>query len=172
MSSQYNDCFVSYPLNAIARYYAKVEKVYPPKYVNDPDARDAHKDLPFDDSPNGKDCPHVIGANLKIAVKDAVAQDDPNLYFYWVHVTELERDKSRESKAMAAKAEKDLQMVGSLMEVQCGMLKSVLHQAPSNHSAHRIISPAETVSRSPSRYYAVSSVIVSIAPLQRMRLGS
>lgn len=94
--------------------------------MNDPEARDAHKDL-APDVIAAEEAPHEIGGNLRIPAKDALTQDDPNLYFYWVHVTELERDKSRESKAMAAKAEKDMQMVGSLMEVQCGMLRFVRH---------------------------------------------
>ncbi|KAG6813076.1 hypothetical protein H0H92_014135 [Tricholoma furcatifolium] len=99
-------------------YYAKVERVYPPKYVGNVAARDAYKDAtePIEDAP------HVIGGDLKIPTKDANAQDNPAHYFYWVHILELEKDKSHEKKQASSKtADKDL-TIGSLMEVQCGML--------------------------------------------------
>ncbi|GLB36320.1 putative williams-Beuren syndrome DDT (WSD), D-TOX E motif containing protein [Lyophyllum shimeji] len=106
------------------KYYARVEKVYPPKYSSDVHARDAHKDSPTSSKTTLDDeAPHVIGGDLKIPTKDANLQDNPALYFYWVHILELEKDKSHEKKQGTSKsAEKDGKMVGSLMEVQCGMM--------------------------------------------------
>lgn len=114
-------------LPSINRYYARVEKVYPPKYCYDLKARDAHKDpsgsssLSLDDEP-----PHVIGGDLRIPSQDAISRDDPELYYYWVHVLELEKDKSHEKGKSSAKgSEKDGKMIGSLLEVQCGMMRFV-----------------------------------------------
>ncbi|PPQ71756.1 hypothetical protein CVT26_007597 [Gymnopilus dilepis] len=105
-----------------AKYYARVEKVYPPKYNADPKARDAHMNSSsssaLDDDP-----PHVIGGDLSIPAKDAYAKDDPTLYYYWVHLTDLERDKSHEKgKGSTKVTEQDRRLVGSLIEVQCGMM--------------------------------------------------
>ncbi|RDB28913.1 hypothetical protein Hypma_015347 [Hypsizygus marmoreus] len=102
------------------KYYARVEKVYPPKYSSDVRARDAHKDSSSSSSED--DAPHVIGGDLKIPTKDANIQDNPTLYFYWVHILELEKDKSHDKKQGAKPADKESNMVGSLMEVQCGMM--------------------------------------------------
>ncbi|KAF8973733.1 ATP-utilizing chromatin assembly and remodelling N-terminal-domain-containing protein [Flammula alnicola] len=104
------------------KYYARVEKVYPPKYNADAKARDAHMDASssstLDDDP-----PHVIGGDLKIPAKDAFAKDNPTLYYYWVHLTELERDKSHEKGKSSTKiTDSDKRLVGSLIEVQCGMM--------------------------------------------------
>ncbi|KAF8225024.1 chromatin remodeling complex protein [Tricholoma matsutake] len=106
------------------KYYARVEKVYPPKYSSDARARDAHKDSPSSSTSSLEDeAPHVLGGDLKILAKDAIAQDNPALYFYWVHILELEKDKSHDkSKGASKSSDKDGKMVGSLMEVQCGMM--------------------------------------------------
>ena len=100
-----------------------MEKVYPPKYNADANARDAHKDASssstLDDDP-----PHVIGGDLKVPAKDALANDNPTLYYYWVHLTELERDKSHEKGKSSTKiTDADKRLVGSLIEVQCGMMR-------------------------------------------------
>ncbi|KAF9478043.1 chromatin remodeling complex protein [Pholiota conissans] len=104
------------------KYYARVEKVYPPKYNADPKARDAHMDAPssstLDDDP-----PHVIGGDLSIPVNEATAKDNPALYYYWVYLTELERDKSHEKGKSTTKiTDQDKRLVGSLIEVQCNMM--------------------------------------------------
>ncbi|KAG6842517.1 hypothetical protein C0991_000043 [Blastosporella zonata] len=105
------------------KYYARVEKVYPPKYSANIEARDAYKEAPLDSTSSLEDeAPHVIGGDLKIPTKEANLQDSPALYFYWVHIIELEKDKSHEKKQGGSKnAEKD-SAIGSLMEVQCGMM--------------------------------------------------
>ncbi|KAJ6574807.1 chromatin remodeling complex protein [Mycena capillaripes] len=110
------------------KYYARVDKVFPPKYSNDTSARDAHKPnaaasssvSPIED----EDPPHALGGDLKEPVKDANARDDPKMYYYWVHILELEKEKSHDKqKASAAKnAEKDGKMIDSLREVQCDMM--------------------------------------------------
>ncbi|KAJ7783454.1 chromatin remodeling complex protein [Mycena maculata] len=109
------------------KYYARVDKVFPPKYSNDTSARDAHKPNAASSSVSpieDEDPPHVLGGDLKEPVKEANARDDPKLYYYWVHILELEKEKSHDKqKATAAKnAEKDGKMIDSLREVQCDMM--------------------------------------------------
>ncbi|KAJ7630650.1 chromatin remodeling complex protein [Roridomyces roridus] len=111
------------------KYYARVDKVFPPKYNNDTEARDAHKPNTAASSSaspdeNEEDPPHNISGDLKEPAKDANAKDDPKLYYYWVHILELEKEKSHDkAKATAAKnAEKDGKMIDSLREVQCDMM--------------------------------------------------
>ena len=107
------------------RYYARVDKVYPPKYSFDVKARDAHKDASSSSYLSlVNDPPHVIGGDLRIPTKEATAKDDPSLYFYWVHVTELEKDKSHEKgKSSVKNNDKESNLVGSLIEVQCGIMR-------------------------------------------------
>ncbi|KAJ7130061.1 chromatin remodeling complex protein [Mycena crocata] len=109
------------------KYYARVDKVFPPKYSNDTSARDAHKPNAASSSVSpieDEDPPHALGGDLKEPVKEANARDDPGLYYYWVHILELEKEKSHDKqKATAAKnAEKDGKMIDSLREVQCDMM--------------------------------------------------
>ncbi|KAF7339722.1 Chromatin remodeling complex protein [Mycena sanguinolenta] len=108
------------------KYYARVDKVFPPKYSNDTSARDAHKPstngasssvLPLEEEAP----PHVLTGDLKEPAKDANARDDPKLYYYWVHVLELEKDKAHD-KQKANAADKDGKMIDSLREVQCDMM--------------------------------------------------
>jgi hypothetical protein len=106
------------------RYYARVDKVYPPKYSFDEKARDAHKDASSSSYLSVNDPPHVIGGDLRIPTKEATAKDDPSMYFYWVHVTELEKDKSHEKgKSSVKNNDKETNLVGSLIEVQCGIMR-------------------------------------------------
>ncbi|KAJ7139826.1 ATP-utilizing chromatin assembly and remodelling N-terminal-domain-containing protein [Mycena epipterygia] len=109
------------------KYYARVDKVFPPKYSNDTSARDAHKPNAASSSVSpieDEDPPHALGGDLKEPVKDANSRDDPKLYYYWVHIVELEKEKSHDKqKSTAAKnAEKDGKMIDSLREVQCDMM--------------------------------------------------
>ncbi|KAJ6627227.1 chromatin remodeling complex protein [Mycena sp. CBHHK59/15] len=109
------------------KYYARVDKVFPPKYSSDTSARDAHKPNVASSSVSSiedEDPPHALGGDLKEPIKDANARDDPKLYYYWVHILELEKEKSHDKqKATAAKnAEKDGKMIDSLREVQCDMM--------------------------------------------------
>lgn len=146
----------------IVRYYARVEKVYPPKYSSDARARDAHKDSSSSSTSSSleDDAPHVIGGDLKIPTKDANVQDNPTLYFYWVHILELEKDKSHDKNKSAARStEKDGKMVGSLMEVQCGMMRyDQSYIVPVRCLMY--VDPVATVSLSRSRSFAGSSAIV------------
>jgi len=66
---------------------------------------------------------HAVGGDLNVSAEVAAEKDDPHLYFYWVHVLEPEREKN-EKKSKAAIME-DSQVIGSLMEVQCGMMRCV-----------------------------------------------
>ncbi|KAF5374801.1 hypothetical protein D9758_000115 [Tetrapyrgos nigripes] len=101
------------------KYHAAVDRVYPPKYSSDAQARDAHKGTSSSGSPLDDERSHNIEGDLKVPAKDVNAKDDPNLYYYWVHILEMEKDKNDKSKA---KTEEGAKMIGSLMEVQCGRL--------------------------------------------------
>ncbi|KAF9056339.1 chromatin remodeling complex protein [Panaeolus papilionaceus] len=104
------------------KFLARVEKVYPPKYNADANARDAHMD-PASSSTLEDEPPHVVGGDLKTPLQEANANDNPALYYYWVHLIELERDKSHEKGKSSVKiTEADKRLVGSLIEVQCGMM--------------------------------------------------
>jgi bromodomain adjacent to zinc finger domain protein 1A len=82
---------------------------------------DASSSSALDDEP-----PHVIGGDLNIPVKDALTKDNPDLYYYWVYLTELERDKSHEKgKGTTKITDQDKRLVGSLIEVQCNMMRLV-----------------------------------------------
>ncbi|CAK5264756.1 unnamed protein product [Mycena citricolor] len=105
------------------KYHAEIRKVFPPKYNDKPDAREAFK--------SGQGCsssepiavdepPHAIVGDLKEPAKEANARDDPALYYYWVHLFEPEKDSKQ--KAAAKNAEQDPSAVDSLREVQCGAL--------------------------------------------------
>lgn len=151
-------------MSTIPRYYARVEKVYPPKYSSDARARDAHKDSSSSSTSSSleDDAPHVIGGDLKIPTKDANVQDNPTLYFYWVHILELEKDKSHDKNKSATRStDKDGKMVGSLMEVQCGMMR---YDQPFIVLVRRFmyVDTAVTVSLSRSRFFDGSSAIVLI----------
>lgn len=118
--------FTTLVLTLRSRYYAQVDKVYPPKYNADPKARDAHID-PSSSSNLDEDPPHIIGGDLKTPNQEAIAKDNPALYYYWVYLTELERDKSHEKgKATTKITDNDKKLVGSLIEVTCKMMKYVL----------------------------------------------
>ncbi|KAJ3967337.1 hypothetical protein EV361DRAFT_1009238 [Lentinula raphanica] len=133
---------VSIDLNGV-KYYRQVHTVYPPKYstdvaarnANKPDAEGAEQGAP---RPIDIDEPHQIYGDSKAPVKEVNACDDPFSYCYWVLITDLERDKSDKNKS--GKPSNDSEMVGGLMEVQ-----------------------SETVSRSQSLFFVVSSEIVWIA---------
>ncbi|KAG5221534.1 transcriptional regulator family: DDT [Salix suchowensis] len=91
-------------------YYARVERVYPPKYYHDVDARDAFK--PTDLTSNAimavdDEQPHVIAGDLNLPIKEANQRDDPTLYYYWVHILELEKDKPDKNRS-AQQHEKDV----------------------------------------------------------------
>lgn len=121
--------FVLTDLPFSQRYHARVEKVYPPKYNADPKARDAHIDA-SSSSTLDVDPPHVIGGDLKIDSKEAYNNDNPTLYYYWVHIIDLEREKSHEKgKSTAKVSDKDRRLVGSLIEVQSSIMRSLFHSS-------------------------------------------
>lgn len=106
-----------------------MEKVYPPKYSGDAQARDAHKD-PSSSAAHSLDneTPHATGGDLKITTDEATLYDNPFRYYYWVHILELEKDKSHDKGKSATKnVEKGGEMIGSLMEVRCGIMRFVLY---------------------------------------------
>ncbi len=118
------------------RFYGTVDTVYTPKYYDDVSARDSRKETrQGSDSPRAElEEPHVITGDLKIPAKDFNAQDPPDRYFYWVLITEPERDKSHDkAKTSQDKAKAD-EAVGSLMEVTCHLMRYVLIKTISAHA--------------------------------------
>ncbi|KIY45420.1 hypothetical protein FISHEDRAFT_66988 [Fistulina hepatica ATCC 64428] len=141
------------------KYIAKIDRVYPPKYSNDQAARDQSISSPED----GK--PHAIGGDLSIDIKVANTRDDPYLYFYWVYLIEPERDSHAKGKAKALKQE---DMAGSIMEVQCGMMsrdrlmfsKSILRRFIRDCvDRDPAVASPWTVKPAIARHYGVASVM-------------
>jgi len=111
------------------------------------------------------DPPHVIGGDLRIPIQQTLLNDNPTLYYYWVHLTELERDKSHEKgKATTKITEGDKKLVGSLIEVHCGMMRWV-HTSDFLGASGLLLSLAGTVSHSPSQFFAGLFATVWIAML-------
>jgi hypothetical protein len=165
--------FIGEVLNVPYRFYARVHTVYPPKYSYDVAARDANKpDAEGMDNGNARPIdheePHQIYGDLKIAVKDINSRDDPFMYYYWVHLTELERDKG--DKGKSSKAADGSEMIGSLMEVQCGRMR--YSSTCSYNPLVANISLVVTVSHFPNPSSVVSFVIVLIVMLQWHHRGS
>lgn len=105
------------------RYYGVIEKVYPPRFSSDQQARDAFKDTDPSDQTLDEEQSHLVGSDLSIPIQDANTQDSPELYYYWVHIRELEKDKGEKAKASKT-IEKDTKVIGSVMECQCNTLRS------------------------------------------------
>ncbi|KAG7099386.1 hypothetical protein E1B28_001241 [Marasmius oreades] len=112
----------------LVRYVGLVDKVYPPKYSNDASARDAYAELQSAAEVSGRPfdqiIPHPIGGDLKVPVKEVNAKDDPNLYYYWVQILEPEKEKGERGGKSSGKNsdESSSNVIGSLMEVQCGRM--------------------------------------------------
>lgn len=116
--------FVSYTYpNMLFRYYGVIEKVYPPRFSSDQQARDAFKDTDPSDQTLDEEQSHLVGSDLSIPIQDANTQDSPELYYYWVHILELEKDKGEKGRASKT-IEKDTKVIGSVMECQCNTLRS------------------------------------------------
>jgi hypothetical protein len=106
------------------RYYALVQKVFPPRHLVDPECQNG---APSTASPPPIiQHPHKIGGDLKVPTKDAHAKDDPTKYYYAVQILELEREKSHEKNKSAKVAGKESNQTGSTMEVQCSVMRYAL----------------------------------------------
>lgn len=64
---------------------------------------------------------HNLTGDLKIPAKDVNAQDDPTKYFYKVQILEEQNEKSHEKSKTSAKDR--AKWSGSLMEVQCSVMR-------------------------------------------------
>ncbi|KAK0465402.1 chromatin remodeling complex protein [Desarmillaria tabescens] len=102
------------------KYYGTVDTVYPPKFYQDQDARDARKENRGSSPKAELDEPHLITGDLKIPAAEVNAQDRPERYFYWVQITEPEKEKAHDKAKNAKKQDEDT--VGSLMEVTCQLM--------------------------------------------------
>ncbi|XP_006454475.1 hypothetical protein AGABI2DRAFT_197646 [Agaricus bisporus var. bisporus H97] len=104
------------------KYYGLIEKVYPPRFSADQQARDAFKDTDLSERTLDEEQPHLYGGDLNIPIQEANTKDNPELYYYWVHILELEKDKGEKSKVAKTATEKDTKVIGSVMECQCNTL--------------------------------------------------
>lgn len=109
--------------SSLHRYYGLIEKVYPPRFSADQQARDAFKDSDLSEKTPDEEHLHSVGSDLNIPLQEANAQDNPELYYYWVQILELEKDKGEKSKASKTATEKDTKVIGSVMECQCNTLR-------------------------------------------------
>jgi len=64
---------------------------------------------------------HNLSGDLKIPAKDANAKDDPAKYFYKVQILEEQNEKSHEKSKTTARDR--AKWNGSLMEVQCNVMR-------------------------------------------------
>ena len=95
------------------------------------------------------DPPHIIGGDLKIPSKDAYNNDNPTLYYYWVHVLELEKDKNSDKPRAIPRNNEERKMIGSLLEVQCGMMRCVSPCRATRPLAHRRLVATDFLFQSP-----------------------
>lgn len=106
------------------KYFARIEKVYPPRSTLDANEREdrLQTDMSSSSFTAEEGIPHLIGGDLKTPIKAANAKDDPVKYFYWVSILEPERNSDKAKAAAAAKGPDPEAPVKSLMEVQCGVM--------------------------------------------------
>jgi len=112
--------------DCLYRYYARVQKVYPPKAISDTDLTQGQSSSsPFTPPPPPhEERAHMIGGDLKIPAKDANAKDDPAKYYYGVQVLELEKERSHDKNRSITKGPgKEDSRTGSIMEVQCNLMR-------------------------------------------------
>jgi bromodomain adjacent to zinc finger domain protein 1A len=125
----------------ISRFWATVVQVFPPKLAGTDVAgpstaaptNHASTSTPTspesDLSPMSDDEPqpiHNLSGDLKIPAKDVNAKDDPFKYFYKVQILEEQNEKSQEKSRTTAKDR--AKWNGSLMEVQCNVMRyEVVH---------------------------------------------
>ena len=64
---------------------------------------------------------HQLEGDLKVPAKEANAKDDPAKYFYKVQILEEQNEKSHEKSKIPAKERAKYN--GSLMEVQCQVMR-------------------------------------------------
>lgn len=103
-----------------AKYFARVEKVYPPRSRV---ADSAPSSSSASASPDTNI--HIISGDLKIPAKEANAKDDPTAYYYWVHILEPEKRSDSNKLSAATKAAnlaRDESVVKSLMEIRCNLM--------------------------------------------------
>jgi bromodomain adjacent to zinc finger domain protein 1A len=68
---------------------------------------------------------HKIGGDLKIQPKDALAQDDPSRYSYWVRVMELEKERGHDKGKTKAPVPPSEVLTGTCTEVGCVSMRYV-----------------------------------------------
>jgi bromodomain adjacent to zinc finger domain protein 1A len=98
------------------RYFARIVKAIPPQAAASPFAKvTEHPPL------------HQISGDLKVPAKDVNATDDPAQYSYHIHIIDEERssDHKLSVKDRETREANRAKWSESLMEVQCGSLRSV-----------------------------------------------
>lgn len=115
----------------LARFYAKVVQVHPPKTKSD------DVDVPAENQASSSSVTsppqvivdddavqiHKVGGDLKIPAKEALVRDDPLKYSYKVQILEEQHEKSHEKGKAASKGK--AKWSGSFMDVQCSVMRFV-----------------------------------------------
>lgn len=100
------------------RYLARIDRVYPPKF-SDPKVRDSFKNAPA--NALEKEELHVAGCDLGMSLEEANQLDNPELYYYWCLLLEMDKEKGHE-KGKGKAVDKSDKLLGSLVEVRCPMM--------------------------------------------------
>lgn len=114
----------------LPRFFARVVEVFPPRPPSPPKpdttpvASTSSQPPP---SPPKPPCPpiHNISGDLKVPAKEVNATDDPQKYYYKVQLLEEEKSESARDKMAAYAKEARAKWTGSLMEVQCPVMRYV-----------------------------------------------
>jgi bromodomain adjacent to zinc finger domain protein 1A len=126
-------------LPASRRFLARVVDVYPPRINAAAKNGASANGAPPDQTPgassssslsspaelNGRMPVHGIGGDLKVPAKEINAADDPARYLYKVQILEEERPEGARDKLAASTREARAKWNGSLMEVQCAIMRCV-----------------------------------------------
>jgi hypothetical protein len=162
------------------RFWAKVVQVFPPKPSTDAAATlgaSSSKQASTSTSPESVLSPmsddeqqsiHKLSGDLKVPAKEVNAKDDPTKYFYKVQILEEQNEKSHEKSKTSAKDR--AKWSGSLMEVQCSVMRCVAWPVPVPTTDSFLITAA-TALRSQNLSCVVLCVTVWTAILRLHHLG-
>ena len=126
------------------RYLARVCQVIPPKSPVSvsspvPVASTSTASSPLSDAPPTI---HKVAEDLKVALKDSIAADDPAKYVYQVHVLEEEKQPGfgKSHEKTKGKESSRGQWSNAQMDVQCGIMRcvallSLVHYGCISHAA-------------------------------------
>lgn len=120
-----------YPISPPSpRFFARVVEVFPPRPPSPPKPDTnpiaSTSSQPPPSPPKRPSLPiHDIRGDLKTPAKEVNAADDPQKYYYKVQLLEEEKSESAKDKMAAYAKEARAKWTGSLMEVQCPVMRYV-----------------------------------------------